>query len=170
MRYFYPALLHKDDDTDFGVSFPDFPGCVGAGATAADAWTDAEAALALHVQGMLEDKEAIPEPTPLDAAGEDADPLGLVAVTLIPAALPARSARFNVTLPVDLVEAIDGVSSNRSAFLADAARARLAAEHPGPSGYSRTLGIVREAATGRIKNSPTRQGANKPAGKTVKKR
>ena len=24
----YIALIHKDADSDFGVSFPDFPGCV----------------------------------------------------------------------------------------------------------------------------------------------
>jgi predicted RNase H-like HicB family nuclease len=29
----YIAYLHKDRDSDFGVSFPDFPGCVTAGKT-----------------------------------------------------------------------------------------------------------------------------------------
>jgi hypothetical protein len=33
--------------------------------------------------------------------------------------------RINVTLPGDLIAAIDRVSSNRSRFLADAARAEL---------------------------------------------
>jgi predicted RNase H-like HicB family nuclease len=27
------ALIHKDADSDYGVSFPDLPGCVTAGAT-----------------------------------------------------------------------------------------------------------------------------------------
>ena len=31
----YIAYLHKDRDSDFGVSFPDFPGCVTAGRTLA---------------------------------------------------------------------------------------------------------------------------------------
>jgi hypothetical protein len=30
MRY-YVGLLHKDADSDYGVSFPDFPGCITAG-------------------------------------------------------------------------------------------------------------------------------------------
>ena len=29
----YIALIHKDDDSDFGVSFPDLPGCVATGQT-----------------------------------------------------------------------------------------------------------------------------------------
>jgi predicted RNase H-like HicB family nuclease len=29
----YIALIRKDADSDFGVDFPDFPGCVSAGAT-----------------------------------------------------------------------------------------------------------------------------------------
>ena len=29
----YIAVIHKDPDSDFGVSFPDFPGCITAGAT-----------------------------------------------------------------------------------------------------------------------------------------
>ena len=30
---YYIALVHKDPDSDFGVSFPDFPGLVTAGRT-----------------------------------------------------------------------------------------------------------------------------------------
>ena len=33
----YIAILHKDQDSDFGVSFPDFPGCITAGSTLDDA-------------------------------------------------------------------------------------------------------------------------------------
>ena len=29
----YVAIIHKDHDSDFGVSFPDFPGCITAGLT-----------------------------------------------------------------------------------------------------------------------------------------
>ena len=33
----YIAYLHKDRISDFGVSFPDFPGCVTAGKTLEEA-------------------------------------------------------------------------------------------------------------------------------------
>ena len=44
----YIALIHKDTDSDYGVSFPDVPGCVTAGLDLDDARSMAEEALALH--------------------------------------------------------------------------------------------------------------------------
>ena len=58
MRH-YIGIIHKDRDSDYGISFPDFPGCVSAGATLDEARTMGEEALALHVRGMIEDGEAI---------------------------------------------------------------------------------------------------------------
>ena len=47
MRY-YIALIHKDADSDFGVSFPDLPGCITAGRTLDEARLMADEALAVH--------------------------------------------------------------------------------------------------------------------------
>ncbi|MBP2461397.1 putative RNase H-like HicB family nuclease [Rhizobium sp. PvP014] len=69
----YIALIHKDADSDFGVSFPDFPGVITTGRDLDDARRLAEEALALHVEGLLEDGAAIPEPASLDAVAEDPD-------------------------------------------------------------------------------------------------
>ena len=46
MRY-YIAVIHKDADSDFGVSFPDLPGCITAGRTLDEACAMATEALAL---------------------------------------------------------------------------------------------------------------------------
>ena len=46
----YIAYLHKDRDSDYGVSFPDFPGCITAGRTLDEASRLAGEALALHIQ------------------------------------------------------------------------------------------------------------------------
>jgi predicted RNase H-like HicB family nuclease len=67
----YIALLRKEPNSDFGVDFPDFPGCVTAGITLEEARTMAAEALELHVEGMLEDREPIPEPSSLDAIMND---------------------------------------------------------------------------------------------------
>ena len=32
MGSIYTGLIHKDTDSDYGVSFPDLPGCITAGA------------------------------------------------------------------------------------------------------------------------------------------
>jgi predicted RNase H-like HicB family nuclease len=45
----YIAYLHKDRDSDFRVSFSDFPGCVTAGKTLEEARRMAAEALALHI-------------------------------------------------------------------------------------------------------------------------
>jgi predicted RNase H-like HicB family nuclease len=63
----YIAYLHNDRDSDFGVSFPDFPGCVTAGKTLEEARRLAAEALALHIEGMIEDEDEIPRPSTLDA-------------------------------------------------------------------------------------------------------
>lgn len=53
-------------DKDFGVVFPDFDGCVSAGKDLKDAIEMAQEALELHVKGMREDGEELPEPKTLE--------------------------------------------------------------------------------------------------------
>lgn len=117
----YIAYLHKDADSDFGVSFPDFPGCVTAGATLAEAQALAPEALELHIQGMAEDGEAIPEPSSLDdLAG---DPLRKDAVCILVSVDPPAepTVRMNITARKSQVEAIDRMANRagmtRSAFM-----------------------------------------------------
>lgn len=121
----YIALLRKDEGSDFGVDFPDFPGCVTAGATLEDARRMAAEALALHVDGLIADGEPLPMPSGLDAIMADPHNADAVVFLVDVPASPVRSVRINVTLPSDLVEAIDRVTKNRSRFLADAARGKL---------------------------------------------
>jgi predicted RNase H-like HicB family nuclease len=75
----YIAYLHKDRKSDFGVSFPDFPGCVTAGKTLDEARRMAGEALALHIRGMVEDGETVPDPSTIDDVAEDPAIEGAVA-------------------------------------------------------------------------------------------
>ena len=124
-KIYYPALIDKYPDSDFGVSFPDLPGCVSAGETMEEAMIGAQEALAGHIALMLSDGETLPAPSPLEAVAAGKEP-STVAVTLIAAVLPGRARRVNVTLDEALLEEIDQISNNRSGFLAEAARAELA--------------------------------------------
>ena len=63
----YIALIHKDPGSDYGVSFPDFPGCVSAGIDLDAVCAVAGEALAFHVEGLVEDGEPLPEPSSLEA-------------------------------------------------------------------------------------------------------
>jgi predicted RNase H-like HicB family nuclease len=67
----YIAYLHKDRRSDFGVSFPDFPGCVTAGKTLDEARRLAPRALTLHIRGMMEDGDPITEPSTIDDLRDD---------------------------------------------------------------------------------------------------
>jgi predicted RNase H-like HicB family nuclease len=121
----YIALLRKEPGTDFGVDFPDFPGCVTAGKTLEEARKMAVEALELHLEGMLEDRESIPEPSSLDSVMNGSENRDAVAFLVEVGARPAKSVRINVMLPQDLVTAIDRVTTNRSRFLVEAAKAKL---------------------------------------------
>ncbi len=121
----YIALIRKDEGSDYGVDFPDFPGCVTAGRTLDESRRMAAEALALHVEGMAEDREPIPEPSTLDTVMSDPANREAVAFLVEIPARPPRAVRINVMLPEDLVQAIDRTTANRSRFLAEAARAKL---------------------------------------------
>lgn len=122
----YIGLIRKDTDSDFGVDFPDFPGCVSAGTTLDEARRMSQEALELHVSGMVEDGEELPAPSSLE--GIMADPENGDAVAfLVTLQEPAdRTVRVNITLPERLLRRIDERATNRSAFLARAAEKALA--------------------------------------------
>jgi predicted RNase H-like HicB family nuclease len=124
-RVYYPAVIDKDPDSDFGVVFPDFPGCVSAGSTLDEAMLGAHEALAGHVALMVNDGDELPEPTPLEVVAAKRDAT-TVAITLVPVTLPGKAHRVNITIDEGLLEEIDAVADNRSRFLAEAARAELA--------------------------------------------
>jgi predicted RNase H-like HicB family nuclease len=58
----YPVVVERSD-TGFGAYAPDLPGCVATGATVAETLERMAGAIALHLAGMREDGEPIPEPS-----------------------------------------------------------------------------------------------------------
>lgn len=127
----YIALIHKDPDSDYGVSFPDLPGVATAGSTLDEARAMAVEALALHLEGMAEDGEDIPAPSSMEEIMKDAENKKSVAVLIEAPAAPIKTVRVNVTLPADALEEIDRYAEShgltRSGFLAQAARKAMAA-------------------------------------------
>jgi predicted RNase H-like HicB family nuclease len=126
----YIALIHKDSDSDYGISFPDLPGCVTAGVSLDEARAMAVEALGLHLEGLAEDGNAIPEPSTLEEIMADRDNREAVAVLIEPPPVEIRSVRINITLPEDVLGQIDEFVADhgltRSGFLARAARKELA--------------------------------------------
>ena len=60
MRY---AVLFTKTDTGYSAHVPDLPGCVAAGATLEETAELMRKALQMHLDGLREDGEAIPEPS-----------------------------------------------------------------------------------------------------------
>ena len=126
----YVGIIHKDKKSDYGVCFPDFPGCITAGKTTEDAHKMAKEALYFHIEGMLEDNEFIPEPMTMDEAWEHPFARNAVVFFKVEVDFPARSKRINIMLDENLIAQIDRVTNNRSAFLAQAARESLRHNKP----------------------------------------
>ena len=123
----YIAIVHKDPKSDFGVSFPDFPGCITAGRNIDDAKDMAQEALTLHIQGMIEDGDQLPAPSKLEEIMSDPDFADAAAylVVEVPDA-KSRTVRVNITVPEMTLKQIDAAAKkrgmSRSSFLVHAAQ------------------------------------------------
>lgn len=122
---FYPAIVSRDGD-GFIVHFPDIPGLYSDGDTVNDAFVNAEDALNLHLAAAFDEKIDIAPPSQLnEVIGDEEDEE--VARSLVRGERPGKAIRVQITLDEGLLGRIDRVSTNRSRFLADAARHALAA-------------------------------------------
>lgn len=63
-RYTFVAIL-TEEENGISIEFPDLPGCCPCAETMEQALDNAKEALGLHIWGMEQDGEPIPEPTPI---------------------------------------------------------------------------------------------------------
>lgn len=100
-RYFYPAVFTYEDGQEIAVEFPDL-GCATSGVDDKDALLSARELLGCVLNGMEEDKEEIPVPTPLEnlklASNERAVLIDVYMPSIRQANL-TRSVNRTVTLP-----------------------------------------------------------------------
>ena len=123
----YIALIHKDPHSDYGVSFPDFPGCVTAGRTIDEAKDMAKEALSGHIETMLDHGEKVPHPSSLEdvmADPENADAIAFLAITI--SSPKQKTVRVNISVPEKTLRQIDLMAKKRgmtrSSFLVHAAQ------------------------------------------------
>lgn len=109
----------------FSIFFPDVPGCTSAGKTEREAFANAEQALAAHLHLLAEAGEDLPRASDEIEVDDDIEE---VCRFLARVELPGKAVRLNITLDEGLVASIDRVAKNRSGFLAEAARDKLARE------------------------------------------
>lgn len=129
----FPVVLHKDADSDYGVTVPDVPGCFSAGSTFSEALDSVHEALSLHLEGIVADGGELPQAQDVDAHLDNPDYAGGVWAVIDFDLTPylGKSVRFNASLPENLLLRIDErVNSDhryasRSGFLATAALREL---------------------------------------------
>jgi len=81
--YSYIATVHKELESDYGIQFYDFPGCISAAKTIEEAKIMATEALTGHLAMMLDDQEEIPQPSNLEKILEYPDQNDAVAFLII---------------------------------------------------------------------------------------
>lgn len=69
-KYKYQAIFDYDKD-GITVTFPDLPGCITCGENDEEALKSAKECMALHLSGMEEDNDLIPEPTKVEVSEEN---------------------------------------------------------------------------------------------------
>lgn len=123
----YIGLIRKEKKSDFGVDFPDFPGCITAGKTLEEAREMAQEALTGHIQVGIEYGDPIPEPSSLDKIMSDPENQDAVAFLVQVAVTRPKAKRINVTISETVLEEIDEYvrthpGDNRSQVLARGAK------------------------------------------------
>lgn len=58
----YPIIIEKGPN-NYGAYSPDLPGCVAVGDTVEQVKERMQKAIEMHIQGMIEDGDPIPEPS-----------------------------------------------------------------------------------------------------------
>jgi predicted RNase H-like HicB family nuclease len=121
----YIAILRKDRHTDYGVSFPDLPGCVAVGRTLEQARKSAAQALAMHLEGLAVEGMTVPAPRALDKILVEREHRDGVPFLVDAQSPKSRAVRVNITLPKKVLDSVDGFArktgTSRSALLAEAA-------------------------------------------------
>ncbi len=120
----YIAYRHKDKNSDYGVCFPNFPGCITGGSSLEEARRLTAEALAFHIEGMREDGEKIPAPSSLDSLCGDPAMKGAVAF-LSEVKRLEKTACINITARECRIAEIDrlprGVGLTRSSYIVQSA-------------------------------------------------
>lgn len=131
----YPIFIFKTISGEFDGYFPDVDGCFFAGDTLEDAVNDAETAFGVHMEALTERGKHVPAPQdPAIYLGDTRlieDNGFLAMVDIDPAKYESKAQKFNLTLPANLLTAVDRYikqsgNKNRSAFFADLARKEIA--------------------------------------------
>ncbi len=134
MEFYTLIEVPKESDRKgiaFGVMVPCLPGCFSAGDTMEAAIENAQEAITMYIEDLLERGEPVPRSHPLDVvnAKKKAGDWIAVRIDVKEAYISTKAARVNVTIPEGVLAMIDDAAGkehkNRSAFLTEAALEKI---------------------------------------------
>jgi len=73
LMMYFPIAIHKDADSDYGVTVPDLPVCFSAGSTIDEAMLMAREAIELHLDVLIEDGREVPVPSDIESLRSNPD-------------------------------------------------------------------------------------------------
>ena len=126
-RYFYPAVFTYEQGQEIAVSFPDLE-CATSGTNEDDALLSARELLGCVLNGLEEDGENIPAPTPLPLVKLEENERVVLVDVYMPSIRMAQVNRYvsrTVTLPAWLNAAALERQVNFSQVLQDALKEQL---------------------------------------------
>jgi predicted RNase H-like HicB family nuclease len=132
-KYYLAIADRLPHESNWSITFPDFPGVTSVAEKFADVMRQAKDALATAVEDMERDGEALPPSIEDDALPNyDRAAYHDPRVLLVPVETAGRALRVNVSLDEGLLARIDDVSKrtglSRSSLLARGARLLIATE------------------------------------------
>jgi len=157
----YAIVIHKDKDSDYGVTVPDLPGCFSAGSTFEEAVAMAREAIELHLEGLIEEGEMVPEPGRIEDYRHRREYRGgtWAIVSIAPSRLRMKAKRVNITMPQRVLDAVDRFAKaedeTRSGLLTKAAVAYIDRESGGREQAA-------SRATGRKRRRKSTGAASRP--------
>lgn len=126
-RYFYPAIFIYESGQEIAVDFPDL-GCATSGTNDDDALLSARELLGCVLNGLEEDGEEIPAPTPLSEVKIKENERAVLIDVYMPSVRMAnenRSVNRTVTLPAWLNAAALERNINFSQVLQEALKTKM---------------------------------------------
>ncbi len=126
-KYVFPAIFTVDSD-GISVEYPDLPGCLTCGETEEEALRMAKDALELHLYGMEEDNESIPEPSSITSMKLDKNQfVALIEIWMPPVRdeMALKSIKKTLTIPKWLNDLAEEKKVNFSYVLKNALIAYL---------------------------------------------
>lgn len=105
----FPVVIHKDQDSDYGVTVPDLEGCFSAGSTIEEALQEARNSILCHIEGMLDDDEVIPSPGDVEEHQKNPDFKDgiFMLVRIDPSEISGEIKRINLTIPERVLARLD---------------------------------------------------------------